>query len=180
MSTSGVRAAIYLRVSRDDQTTENQRLVLERVAQHRGWVIVQTHEDQGISGAKGRDQRPAFDTAQGRGTATVRCPNGLVHRPAWMQRSPRGECPRRTRCCWRGALFRPTGHRQHDANGTSHDPDGVRVRRAGTADHPQQGSCRSRPRASAGEEARCPKVSTKVEDAIRRHLSAGNGILRAC
>ena len=62
MSTNGVRAAIYLRVSRDDQTTENQRLVLEKVAEHRGWLIVQTYEDQGISGAKGRDQRPAFDT----------------------------------------------------------------------------------------------------------------------
>ena len=62
MSTNGVRAAIYLRVSRDDQTTENQRLVLAKVAQHRGWVIVRTYEDQGISGANGRDQRPAFDT----------------------------------------------------------------------------------------------------------------------
>jgi DNA invertase Pin-like site-specific DNA recombinase len=31
------------------------------VARHRGWLIVQTYEDQGISGAKGRDQRPAFD-----------------------------------------------------------------------------------------------------------------------
>ena len=46
------RAAIYLRVSRDDQTTENQRLVLAKVAEHRGWLIVQTYEDQGISGAK--------------------------------------------------------------------------------------------------------------------------------
>src|SRR6202040_1894723 len=63
MSTNGVRAAIYLRVSRDDQTTENQRLVLARVAGHRGWLTVQTYEDQGISGAKGRDQRPAFDRA---------------------------------------------------------------------------------------------------------------------
>lgn len=33
MNTNGIRAAIYLRVSRDDQTTDNQRLVLERVAQ---------------------------------------------------------------------------------------------------------------------------------------------------
>ena len=53
--------AIYLRVSREDQTTENQRLVLTKVAEHRGWAIVQTYEDQGISGDKGRDQRPAFD-----------------------------------------------------------------------------------------------------------------------
>src|ERR1700675_4942264 len=61
MNTIGVRAAIYLRVSRDDQTTENQRLVLARVAGHRAWLIAQSYEDQGISGAKGRDQRPAFD-----------------------------------------------------------------------------------------------------------------------
>ena len=61
MKPKGHRAGIYLRVSRDDQITENQRLVLARVAEHRGWTIVQTYEDQGISGAKGRDQRPAFD-----------------------------------------------------------------------------------------------------------------------
>ncbi len=61
MNTNAVRAAIYLRVSRDDQTTENQRLVLERVAHHRGWTIEQTYQDQGISGSKGREQRPAFD-----------------------------------------------------------------------------------------------------------------------
>src|SRR5277367_1255399 len=62
MTSKQTGAAIYLRVSRDDQTTENQRLVLAKVAEHRGWLIVQTYEDQGISGAKGRDQRPAFDT----------------------------------------------------------------------------------------------------------------------
>src|SRR6202162_3412729 len=61
MNTNSIRAAIYLRVSRDDQTTENQRLVLERGAGHRGWAVVQSYQDQGISGAKGRDQRPAFD-----------------------------------------------------------------------------------------------------------------------
>ena len=61
MSTNGIRAAIYLRVSRDNQTTENQRLVLTRVALHRGWTIVYAYEDRGISGAKGRDQRLAFD-----------------------------------------------------------------------------------------------------------------------
>ena len=61
MNTNGIRAAIYLRVSRDDQTTENQRLVLAKVAGHRGWEIVHAYEDQGISGAKGRNERPAFD-----------------------------------------------------------------------------------------------------------------------
>ena len=62
MTAKQARAAMYLRVSTTDgQTTENQRLALAKVAEHRGWEIVQTYEDAGISGAKGRDKRPAFD-----------------------------------------------------------------------------------------------------------------------
>ena len=34
------RAALYLRVSTDKQTVENQRQALEGVARHRGWQIV--------------------------------------------------------------------------------------------------------------------------------------------
>lgn len=56
-----MRAAIYLRVSTDDQTTENQRRDLEKLAELRGWPVVATYEDAGISGAKGRDQRPGLD-----------------------------------------------------------------------------------------------------------------------
>lgn len=56
------RAALYLRVSTDGQTTENQRLLLAEVAERRGWAIVKTYEDHGISGAKGREKRPAFDS----------------------------------------------------------------------------------------------------------------------
>ena len=55
------RAALYLRVSTDGQTTENQRLALEAVAHHRHWHVVKVYEDAGISGAKARDKRPAFD-----------------------------------------------------------------------------------------------------------------------
>jgi DNA invertase Pin-like site-specific DNA recombinase len=55
------RAALYLRVSTDDQTTENQRLELRAVVERAGWRIFEVYEDAGISGAKGRDQRPAFD-----------------------------------------------------------------------------------------------------------------------
>lgn len=62
-STTPIRAALYLRVSTDDQTTSNQRLELERVAASRGWTVVQVHEDAGISGAKGRDKRPGLDDA---------------------------------------------------------------------------------------------------------------------
>jgi DNA invertase Pin-like site-specific DNA recombinase len=56
-----MRAALYLRVSRDSQTTENQRIMLTKLADHRGFKIVKEYEDQGISGGKGRDKRPAFD-----------------------------------------------------------------------------------------------------------------------
>jgi len=54
-------AAIYARVSTDSQTTENQVRELREVAERRGWQVVEVYCDNGISGAKGRDQRPAFD-----------------------------------------------------------------------------------------------------------------------
>jgi DNA invertase Pin-like site-specific DNA recombinase len=55
------RAALYLRVSTDRQTVENQRQALEEVTRHRGWEIVATYSDKGISGMKGRKDRPEFD-----------------------------------------------------------------------------------------------------------------------
>jgi DNA invertase Pin-like site-specific DNA recombinase len=55
------RVGIYLRVSTSGQTTENQRRELEAVAARSGWQVVGIYEDAGISGAKGRDKRPAFD-----------------------------------------------------------------------------------------------------------------------
>lgn len=55
------RAALYLRVSTDGQTTENQRLELQRVAELSSWEIVGTYEDHAVSGAKGREKRPGLD-----------------------------------------------------------------------------------------------------------------------
>lgn len=55
------RIGIYLRASTDNQTTENQRLELEAVANRSGWDVVGVYEDAGISGAKGRDKRPGLD-----------------------------------------------------------------------------------------------------------------------
>ena len=55
------RAAFYLRVSTGEQTTENQRRELEQVAKRSGWQVVEIYEDAGISGANGREKRPAFD-----------------------------------------------------------------------------------------------------------------------
>jgi len=55
------RAALYMRVSTDGQTVENQERELRAVADRSGWEIVRVLADSGISGAKGRDRRPALD-----------------------------------------------------------------------------------------------------------------------
>lgn len=55
------RAAIYARVSTGEQTTDNQLRELRAVAERHGWQVVAEYVDNGISGAKGREQRPEFD-----------------------------------------------------------------------------------------------------------------------
>jgi DNA invertase Pin-like site-specific DNA recombinase len=55
-----MHAAIYLRISTQDRTTANQERELRAVAERMG-AEVMVYKDRGISGAKGRDKRPAFD-----------------------------------------------------------------------------------------------------------------------
>ena len=55
------RAALYLRVSTDGQTVDNQRLELEQAAKMAGWQVVGIYMDEGISGAKSRQDREGFD-----------------------------------------------------------------------------------------------------------------------
>jgi DNA invertase Pin-like site-specific DNA recombinase len=55
------RAAIYARVSTDSQTVENQIRELRQIADRRGWEVVEVYTDAGVSGAKGRAQRPGLD-----------------------------------------------------------------------------------------------------------------------
>ncbi len=56
------RAAIYARVStKNGQTPQNQIIRLRDVAAKAGWEVVEEYVDRGISGAKGRRKRPAFD-----------------------------------------------------------------------------------------------------------------------
>jgi DNA invertase Pin-like site-specific DNA recombinase len=54
------RAVFYMRVSTNGQTVENQRRELEEVAKRNGWEVVNEFVDRGVSGAKGREQRPGF------------------------------------------------------------------------------------------------------------------------
>jgi DNA invertase Pin-like site-specific DNA recombinase len=53
--------ALYLRVSTDDQTVENQRRELIAACDRRGWRVAAEYVDAGVSGAKGRSDRPGFD-----------------------------------------------------------------------------------------------------------------------
>jgi DNA invertase Pin-like site-specific DNA recombinase len=59
---TNLRAALYLRVSTDEQTTENQDIALTALAAQRGWTIVHTYNDAGVSGAKTRANRPGLDS----------------------------------------------------------------------------------------------------------------------
>ena len=173
------RAAIYLRVSRDDQTTENQRLVLARVAEHRGWIIVQTYEDQGISGAKGRDQRPAFD--QMLKDAVRRRFDVLM---VWSIDR-----------LGRSVLHVANALAELDAAGValysdqqaidSTTPMGrAMIQMASVFGEQERDIIRSRVNAgldrvrAQGKKLGRPKVLAKIEAAIREHLSAGHGILK--
>src|SRR5437763_15026651 len=59
---SSKRAALYVRVSTDAQTVENQIRELRQVSGRRGWHVVEVYSDAGISGAKGRNGRPGLDS----------------------------------------------------------------------------------------------------------------------
>jgi DNA invertase Pin-like site-specific DNA recombinase len=56
------RVALYLRVSTAEQTVENQQRELAAVAERHGWNVVAIFTDAGISGTKGRDKRPGYDS----------------------------------------------------------------------------------------------------------------------
>ncbi len=58
-SSAAGKAALYVGVSTDRRTIENQVLIPTEVAQRSGWEIVQVFTDEGISGATGPDNRPS-------------------------------------------------------------------------------------------------------------------------
>jgi DNA invertase Pin-like site-specific DNA recombinase len=60
-TTKEMNVALYLRVSTDGQSVNNQRRDLEAVSERAGWKIVDVYQDKGISGAKGRNGRPELN-----------------------------------------------------------------------------------------------------------------------
>lgn len=81
---SSGRAALYLRVSGVDQTTDNQRPELERLARARGLTIVATYEEQ-ASAAKSRSRFEAMMVDAHRGAFDVL----LVRRPVGLPEANR-------------------------------------------------------------------------------------------
>jgi DNA invertase Pin-like site-specific DNA recombinase len=153
--------------------------VLARVAKHRGWDIVLTYEDTGISGAKGRDRRPAFNQLL---KAGVRRKFDVA-------------------MCWsidrlgRSVLHVANAMAELDAAGValysdqqaidSTSPFGkAMIQMACVFGELEREIIRSRVvaglnryREQGGKLGR-PKVGQKIEEAIRQRLDAGDGILR--
>ena len=152
--------------------------MLAKVADHRGWLIVQTYEDQGISGAKGRDQRPAFDTML-KNAVRRRFDVLMVWSIDRLGRS----------------LHVANALAELDAAGValysdqqvidSTTPMGrAMIQMASVFGEQERQIIRSRVLAGLdrvrqqGKKLGRPKVPAKVEAAIREHLSAGHGILK--
>ena len=177
------RAALYLRVSTGEQTTANQAEALKAVAAHRGWSIVATYEDAGISGGKGRDKRPGLDAAlkdASRGRYDVLCAwsvdrlgrsladlvNGLqelhaakvdlfLHQQALDTTTPAGK-----------AMFGMMGVFAEFERSMI-----VARVNAGLARAKIQGT-------KSGKAIGRPRIKAKVEQRVRDELAAGHGILK--
>lgn len=174
-----LRVGLYLRVSTSGQTVENQRIDLQRVAEQRGWQIVETYIDHGISGAKGRDKRPAFDklakdAAHGKldvvaAWAIDRIGRSLTHVAAFMAELQEQ----------RVALYL---HEQN-VDGTTSSGRAMlgmasvfaAFERDITIERINSGLARAR---AQGKQLGRPKVSAKTEDKIRDMLAKGTGKLK--
>ncbi len=172
------RAAIYVRVSTDKQTVENQVQELRRIAERRGWEVVAEYRDAGISGAKGRDQRPGLDSmlkdAQRRRFDVVMA--WAIDRMGRSLIDLLGTIQALEACSVDLYLDQqaidtttPAGKLMFQVTGAFAEFERSMIRqrvRAGLARAVKEGKQLGR-----------PKVSLAVEERIRRHLRLGTGIL---
>lgn len=173
------RAAIYLRVSTDAQDTANQRLALEAVAERRGWQIVRTYEDAGVSGAKGRDKRPGFDTMM-RDAARGRFDVVAVWAVDRLGRSTAAVAPALAELGELGVGF--YADREGMDSTTPHGR--AMLQMAAVFAELERGMIRERVHAgltrarAQGKTLGRPKVADGIEGAIRARLAAGEGMLK--
>ena len=173
------RAALYLRVSTDGQSVENQRLALQVVAAQRGWSVVAGYDDNGISGAQGRDRRPGLDAllkdaTRGRfDVAMVWAMDRLGRSLADLIDTLRVlEAAKVDLYLDQQAIdtTTPAGRMFFHITGAFAEFERDMIRSRVNA-----GLARARAR---GMKLGRPKVSAKVEAAIRESLAAGTGILK--
>jgi len=173
------RAALYLRVSTDGQSVENQRLALQAVAAQRGWSVVAGYDDNGISGAQGRDRRPGLDAllrdaTRGRfDVAMVWAMDRLGRSLADLIDTLRVlEAAKVDLYLDQQAIdtTTPAGRMFFHITGAFAEFERDMIRSRVNA-----GLARARAR---GVKLGRPKVSAKVEAAIRESLAAGTGILK--
>jgi DNA invertase Pin-like site-specific DNA recombinase len=173
------RAALYLRVSTDGQTTDNQRRVLAEVAQRRGWTITTAYEDTSISGAKGRDKRPGFDAMLK--DATRRRFDVLMF---WsidrLGRSTSGVTTALAELDAAGVAV----YADKEAMDATTPHGRAMLQMAAVFAELERGMIRERVMAglarvrAEGKKLGRPKVSGKKEAAIRARLTAGDGMLK--
>lgn len=173
------KVAIYARVSTDRQTTENQIRELREVADRAGWDVVQEYVDNGISGAKGKDQRPEFGAMEKAATrrefdvimswSVDRLGRSLPHLVQFLEDIQTKGCD----------LY------LHKQNLDTTTPSGramfqmcavfAEFDRAMMQDRIKAGLERAK---AQGKSLGRPKVSEQIEDRIRELRSEGRGMLR--
>jgi DNA invertase Pin-like site-specific DNA recombinase len=177
------RIALYARVSTDGQTVENQLEELQQVAARHGWEVAHVFADRGISGTKGRDQRPAFN-----GLLEVITRREVDMVAAWsvdrLGRSLQHLIPFLADLQAKGVglfLLRqgldtttPSGRAMFQMLGVFAEFEAAMIRervRAGVARAKRKGTKSGRP---IGR----PKLDPAREQAIREALATGTGILK--
>ena len=173
--------ALYLRVSTDDQTVENQRRELMAACERRGWRVAAEYVDAGISGAKGRGDRPGFDRLH---KAIVRGKFDVV--AAWsVDRLGRSL---QDLVAFLGELQGAGVDLYLDRQGVdTSTPAGkamfqmlgvfAEFERSLIVERVRAGIARARTAGTkSGKAFGRPKISPEREDAVRASLAAGNGI----
>lgn len=171
------RVAIYARVSTDGQTTDNQLDELRRVADLRGWTVVREYVDHGISGAKGRDERRALDDLLKDATR-----RRFDHLAAWsIDRLGRSNAQVATLMDDMDSLS--VGLYFHKEGMDTSTPHGkAMLQMASVFAELERGMIRERVRAglnrarAQGKRLGRPRVGPDIEDRIRTHIAAGQGI----
>lgn len=177
------RVAFYARVSTDGQSVENQLDELAEVAKRHDWQVVAVYADRGISGTKGREARPEFDNLL---NAISRRDIDMV--AAWsvdrLGRSLQHLVPFLTDLQAKGLdlfLLRqgldtssPSGRAMFQMLGVFAEFEAAMIRervRTGVARAKRKGT-------KSGRAIGRPKLDPQREDAIRKALLAGAGILK--